>query len=443
MSSDSDPLASVPEGLKPPIEIDPTTQRFDLVSEVATLRHGYKSATGRATVFLDLLPVPDFRFEFSPDQQLSLKDALLNPPLGDAVLEVGPPVGHVNVRVWKTGAVYSGDVGDQISKLDGPVSTAMFLVINGPELHGTAIRRGKAGVAGRMTATADGINVTIDVLSVGKDDKRLPYEATHVVRCEFDPPPALTEVQNVGTDLFRTLSLMKCRWVGLLGPWLYDAAGVDIGFHARVTKTMRRGGALSWCHETIRDAFAKLFPIMYTAFRDTSRADALQTAFHWLIESEQCAGGVEGAIILQQAALECLAWHEIVQQRSLCSDSGFKSLPANDKIRWLLSLNRISAEIPGKSASINAYAKAFNLKDLVDVLVEHRNALVHAEPKKTARLFERDSGDEERTDLWHQIGGILQQALLASLGYTGKMLRRDVDAEYAVGAVRQVPWASA
>ncbi len=200
-----------------------------------------------------------------------------------------------------------------------------------------------------------------------------------------------------------------------LGPWLYDSTGAEIGFDATVTKTMRHGGSLSWCHDTIRDGFSQLFPVMYSSFRDANRADALQTAFHWLIESEQCAGGVEGAIILQQAALECLAWHEIVQQRSLCSESGFKPLPANDKIRWLLSLHRISVRIPDKSESITPYAKAFNLVDMVDVLVDVRNTLIHAEPKRAARLFGRDAGDEERGDLWYQIGGVLQQALLASL----------------------------
>lgn len=150
---------------------------------------------------------------------------------------------------------------------------------------------------------------------------------------------------------------------------------------------------------------------------------------------------MEGAIILQQNALECLAWLEIVVLRQFCSESGFKSLPASDKIRWLLSLHKIQADIPNNSDSITSYAKAFNLRDLIDVMFDVRNALVHAEPKKAARLFVRNQGIKERGDLWYQVGGILQQAFLASIGYQGMMLRRDVDAEYAVGAVKRVPWA--
>ena len=145
--------------------------------------------------------------------------------------------------------------------------------------------------------------------------------------------------------------------------------------------------------------------LISTAFTNEDRAQALETALHWLVESEQCAGGVEGAIILQQAALECLAWREIVLERRICSESGFKSLPASDKIKWLLSLHNIQAAIPDKSAPIKSYAKAFNHEDLIDVLVDVRNALVHAEPKKAARLFGRNQGDEERGGLWYQVGG--------------------------------------
>ena len=234
---------------------------------------------------------------------------------------------------------------------------------------------------------------------------------------------------------------MKCRWVGLLGPWLYDASGEQIGFRLSITKTMRNGGTISWCYETMRDCFAELFPSVCYAFANEKRAASLQTALHWLIEAEQCAGGVEGAIVLQQAALECLAWLQVVQERRLCSESGFKSLPASDKIRWLLSLYGIEAAIPKESGPIRSYAKAFNLSDLIDVLVNVRNALVHAEPKKTERLFARKTGDDERSHLWYQVGGILQQAVLASIGYNGWMLRRDVDSVFAAGAVRRVPWA--
>jgi hypothetical protein len=346
--------------------------------------------------------------------------------------------------VTQTSDIYSGYVEGQIDKSDAQrsIAKAVYIVINGPHVHGAPVKRGNSHFAGRQTASVEGIEIIVDRLASKKQKRNSIYESTHVASSVFAAGATMQEVDTVSTNLFRSLSLMKCRWVGLLGPWLYDSSGREIGLRLAITQTMRNGGAISWCHETMGRCLTELFPAVFGSFTNDKRSAPLQTALHWLVEAEQCAGGVEGAIILQQAALECLAWLEVVQERRLCSESGFKSLPAGDKIRWLLSLHCIEARIPKESDSISSYAKAFNLGDLVDVLVDVRNALVHAEPKKADRLFSRTKGDEERGDLWYQVGSILQQAVLASIGYNGKLLRRDVDAAYATGAIRPAPWAS-
>ena len=434
--------AEVPEALEPPINLGGDIQQFEAWKGATTLRREGKQTRGEARVVLDLMPVPEFRLEFTPETKPTLKDVFLDSPLGEGVIDCGPPIGPISCHVTSTGSSYSGYLEGQVDvETEKPVYVAAtFLILNGPVVHGKPVNRGRSSYLGRMSAKMDDAEVIIDLLSSKKQPRRSIYESTHVARCTFSEPVSLSRIDSLATNLFRCLSLMKCRWVGLLGPWLQSVAPTDIDFRVAITKTMRNGGAISWCHESMGDCFSELAPVISTSFADPSRAEPLQTALHWLVESEQCAGGVEGAIILQQAALECLAWLEIVVVRQICSESGFKSLPASDKIRWLLSLHNIEAAIPNKSASITSYAKAFNLRDLIDVLVDVRNALVHAEPKKAARLFARNQGNEERGDLWYQVGGILQQAFLASLGYRGVMLRRDVDAEYAVGAVKPVPW---
>ncbi len=425
--------AEVPKGLDAPIEIGTAVEQFEVWSGKTKFRQKGNETAGQGRVFLDILPVPEFRFEFTPE-----------PPLGAGVLECGPLIGAIDCHVTQTGEVYSGHIEGQANNNDAlpsSVASAVYIVINGPNVNGSPIRRANQRFCGRMTAKAEGVEVIVDRLASKKQERRCIYDSTHVVRCAFSDGATIQEVDTVSTNLFRSLSLMKCRWVGLLGPWLYDSSEKEIGFRLSMTKTMRNDGTISWCHETMGDCFAEFFPSVFSAFTNEKRSAPLQTALHWLIEAEQCAGGVEGAIILQQAALECLAWLEVVKERRLCSESGFKSLPASDKIRWLLSLHQIEAAIPDKSDPIRSYAKAFNLTDLIDVLVDVRNALVHAEPKKADRLFGRNKGDEERSDLWHQVGGILQQAVLASIGYNGVMLRRDVDSVFAASAVRRVPWA--
>ena len=190
----------------------------------------------------------------------------------------------------------------------------------------------------------------------------------------------------------------------------------------------------------MRGVFERLVPCLHTAYRDGRRGEALTTGIHWLIESGLCAGDIEGSLVLQQAALESLAWFEIVQTRGICSAEGFEKLLAADRIRWLASVFSIPLEIPSRSPEIAAFARAFDLPDLVGVLVHSRNAIVHGTPKKIEKLFRRPRGADERTELWYQIGAVLDQCVLGIAGYSGKILRRDVDCEYASGAIKPVPW---
>jgi hypothetical protein len=231
------------------------------------------------------------------------------------------------------GPAYTGYLQDQTGSDAASISGATFLVINGPDVNGSPIRRDRSAGCGRMCAEVDGMNITVDRLKFETQDRRNTYATTHVARCDFAGKVSSDDIRSVAANLFRSLSLMKCRWVGVVGPWLHDTEGKSIGFRAMVTKTMRNGGAISWCHDTMHDAFSQLYPAVHGAFCDSGCSQSIQASLHWLLEAEQCSGGIEGAIILQQA-------------------------------------------------------------------------------------------------------------LLASLGYRGRMLRRDVDAIYAVGAVQSVPWAS-
>jgi len=433
----------VPVGLVPPIELSGDNTQFAFWEGETELRQKSRGLKGIARIYVDLYPAPEFRFEFTPHQSPSLIEAWFESELGEATINCGPPFGEVLCNVSNAGANFSGYVESQSRPIGSGVNAhkAVYIVINGPSVHGGPLKRGSRAFTGRLQSSSPGHGVIVDALKSEAMARGAVYEPTHVACCEFSNAASLAEIEKTGTHLFRVLSLMKCRWTGLLGPWLYDSFGNLVEIQLSVTKTMRNGGASSWFHEMMGSSFGELYQSMQTAFEDEKREPALQTAIHWLIESEQCAGGVEGAIILQQSALECLAWLEIVLIRKLCSESGFKALPASDKIRWLLSINNICADIPAKSAAIISYAKAFNLSNLVEVLVDVRNALVHAEPKKVERLFSRNNGEEERGDLWYQAGGMLQQAFLAAIGYEGKLLRRDLDCEYATQATKPAPWA--
>ena len=141
-----------------------------------------------------------------------------------------------------------------------------------------------------------------------KPDRRLSYGITHVAEVSFSTPTSDKDLKSIESNLFRALSLMRSRWVGVIGPWIRDANGVRWNTWPTVTKSSLNGNSPSWCHDTIRDVFEILLPAMHSASAEEARAEALQTAIHWYVESQLCAGGVEGSIVLQQAALESLGW---------------------------------------------------------------------------------------------------------------------------------------
>jgi hypothetical protein len=80
MADESSP-ATISQGLEAPIQIGGTVQQFEAWSGTATFRQNGTETTGQGKVFLDILPVPEFRFEFKPEKQLTLKDSFLNAPL--------------------------------------------------------------------------------------------------------------------------------------------------------------------------------------------------------------------------------------------------------------------------------------------------------------------------------------------------------------------------
>ncbi|XZE36041.1 hypothetical protein SH501x_001592 [Pirellulaceae bacterium SH501] len=433
---------NIPEANKSPIDISNLSEPVEIWHGETVFRNEKLSLKGIGEICLDFLPFPQFRFGFKPDKQPELKDLFFSCNEPNWIMECGQTIGPVKCGLLSRDTFFSGCVEDQVVvDCESPVyARAKFVVINGPIVEGESVLINEKQIRGRVTAKIGQSNLTLDRIGLEKPSRRSVYEVTHVVHCEFTEAQSIEKIDRMKDELFWTLSLMKCRWVGIVGPWLESTDSNAITIRMSVSKTTKNRGGISWCHGSIGDSFSELAPTMSAAFADSSRAEALQTALHWLIEAEQCAGGIEGAMILQQAALECLAWLGIVVDRKICSEAGFKNLPAADKIRWLLSLYQIDASIPISDMNIAAYAKEFNLKDLIDVLVDVRNALVHAEPKKVAKLFSRNRGDEERGDLWFQIGGILQQACLASIGYKGLMMMRNSDAMYATNAITQVPW---
>ena len=414
----------------------------------ATLTTKHFSFSGRARIEVDTFPRPKWRFCIDPnkDVPMSLRWKQIIDGSSDgrsAKLETKGPFGTVNVSTDGTTERFSGDIHGGNHSDFSLVQSIVFGVINGHKVQGSKIKISNHAWDGRSNFVIERNAFTIDSIPHDATDSRSLYHPTHVIKIVLQESVSAADIEKLSSKIFWTLSLMKLGWVGILGPWLYDREGKLVAIDTGVTKTAKRNSGKTWCHESISDAFELLYDCLDKTLDNDMQREPMITAMHWLVESEMGTTSIEGSIILQQAALECLAWLEVVQKKGHCLYNEFDNLSAAKKFRRLLSLYNIDASIPPQCAELQSYADDYpnaELSFLTDLLAHFRNALVHANPKKMSQLFTRPKGDEERANLWYQIGCVVQQAVLASLGYDGQMIMRRSDAVYSSNAVEFVPW---
>ena len=153
-----------------------------------------------------------------------------------------------------------------------------------------------------------------------------------------------------------------------------------------------------------------------------------------------CAGGVEGALVLTQAALEMVSWHLLVEERKSCSVGGFRGLPAEDKIRFLLTHCGIPLLIPVGMSDLIAEGRKFNWDDGPAAITQIRNALAHGQPKQLETELQRDHSI--RYDAWCLGLWYLELSLLKLFGFEGKYFSRVKRESYSFQNIDTVPWSS-
>jgi hypothetical protein len=151
------------------------------------------------------------------------------------------------------------------------------------------------------------------------------------------------------------------------------------------------------------------------------------------------AGGVEGGIILVQAALELLGWTQLVEETKSLSGQGYEKLAAADKLRLLLSSCSIPLSIPATQTELVSAAKTYGWTDGPQATTEIRNALVHSNPTKRKKVLSVDPAltyEAYEVSLW-----FLELILLRFFDYRANYSCRVSAARWRVEAVQVVPWA--
>lgn len=123
---------------------------------------------------------------------------------------------------------------------------------------------------------------------------------------------------------------------------------------------MGRIGALSrpdsFLDRHLLDCLIELYFPFMTKMLDQDWAEMLANVVYWLTRSD--SAGVDGGIILLQAAMERFAWRVLVRDRGAISDAGFKALTAADQIRLMLNTLKIPKEVPTGLVDLVRFSKA-------------------------------------------------------------------------------------
>ena len=162
---------------------------------------------------------------------------------------------------------------------------------------------------------------------------------------------------------------------------------------------------------------------------DTTRAKNTHTAIYWYIRASGIAPGVDGGIILLQAALELLAWQYFILDGHAPAPKQFLKTAASDRIRMLLQACGIPINIPTELTDLVIVAAQRHWHDGPKALAGVRNQLVHPGTHPGVPYY----------DAWRLAEWYVELVLLHMASFKGEYSNR-IRRRW-IGEVERVPWA--
>ena len=342
-----------------------------------------------------------------------------------------------SAHMWcgeKAGAASTvGIVQNHAFDKDADFQRVVFHVANGPKFRGTHIRN-KAGTMnylGRVELQVPPWNIVIDIVPGQQDQKASQklkdaggYAITHAGYVEREDHVSfrVADVEPLLKSVGWLLSFCRGAWAFPLLLVGEDEAGAPVSEAWRCGSVAPMQTFLSWFGDGSWKRL-KLLDGLHRRLSDAIWQEPTELALYWYLTSNNVQDtSVEGGIMLQQAAFELLAWTLLVQDRAILSEDGAQKLPAADKLRLLLSDCGIPLAIAPELNSLRASAKEYNWPDGPSATTEIRNALVHANPDKRARILKK--GFNCRYEAWLLGQWYLELILLRLFNYTGRYSNR-------------------
>ena len=457
------PNPLIPETI--PVELDPV-YRTDCVNAPVCLYSGPlelneedRAYSGYGEIQLERLPVPRIMFK-AEFPGWKLQPGPFRWPEGSLKMTDGRSVKfHAtdfkpSISENAAALSVSGVIEPSEFECGDSVTSVLLHIPNFQSLLGSPVRD-DAGSGLRMARTvlaADDWRITLDELKANEDgtSRSFPrwladaggFGITHVAKLEQSDGGSFstTNARDIEEALFWFRSFSRGIWVSPVLAIGFDSHGARVWEEWRVRKIERWRIVESWLDIHPGVGVHQTFPGFIRRRNDAVWKKVIELAIHWYVESNMCAGAVEGGTIFAQAAFELLAWTLLVEDHKVVSRDGFGKLPASDQLRLLFSTCKIPLTIPSSMQELSKKAAACTWADAPEAIVQVRNALVHANPKKRKKVL-ADGDDGVRTEAWWLGLWYLELVLLWLFDFRGEYSNRLVRSGTAEQKIQLVPWA--
>jgi hypothetical protein len=417
--------------------------RIPLGAHRARLMIGSGSWDGAVDVELPLAPSPRLEItgSFPPEAALALHEGDNHPWRACVHFEHG--LGPVPALVTST--TIFADPTRIIAVLTEPVrfgtaenaSKIEFILLNGLEWLSSEVVDARTLVRFQVRATFGGWGLTLEPVpglqSVINDLKREGgYRPTHrgfLTRTD-NAPFRIVEGCDVLTALHYCLSFARGRWMGPMLPVAFNGGGEMVWeeWAIRTTDSWRNNG--TWFDAHHAESLARILPGLWSHWNTPHWRTPLERAIYWYVISNGGAAGIEGGLVLSQAALELLARARLVELGRAPRKRGAARL-----IRLGLESCDIPVQIPPVLGILSEHVRNRHWIDGPHAITSLRNALVH--PEDSSAALDADVG--ARVQAYSLGQWYLELMLMRICDYEGVYSNR-LEPKW-VGDVSPVPWA--
>lgn len=347
----------------------------------------------------------------------------------------------LNVECFFHGDCVIGDKSVAVDQIEFGLPNMNYIFGRNVEF---ILENGKHGsVNGRNVFTTDDYELTIDALpKCDEQIKKLKTVGGFTISyggkiCKTNNQSITYKESHEVLEAFGVfLSFLNCGQVHIMFPkGVFNGETIWQGYKDSHVKPYKN--QLSWLDEINPNGIHEMWKNFYVFWKSSDEnREALRAAINWYLEAIGGSGYIEGGIMMSQTALELLYNWILIDTRKILIGSDASNINAANKIRLLLAQLGISTEVPAHFEDAkNFVSQNTEIEDAPDLIVQIRNAIVHAQLEKRKKLIKIPAQVKYGAliiGIWY-----IELSILYMLKYNGQYNNRT--APFSLSS-QDVPW---